>query len=54
MNNSVSVNAGLGLQILQQLGGINTVMVCALYQSWPQQPFMSILSKDIVNCKIAS
>ncbi len=30
MNNSVSVDAGLGLQILQQLGGINTVMLCAL------------------------
>ncbi len=54
MNNSVSVDAGLGLQILQQLGGINTVMVCALYQSWPQKSFTPILSMDVVACKIVS
>ncbi len=54
MHNSVSVDAGLGLQILQQLGGINTVMVCALYLSWPQQLSMPMLSMDIVTCEIAS
>lgn len=52
-NNSVSVDAGLGLQILQQLGGINTVMVCALDQSRPQQPSTPILSMDVVADKIA-
>jgi len=54
INNSVSLDAGLGLQILQQLGGINTVMVCALYQSWSQQPSMPMLSMDTVTCRIAS
>lgn len=54
MHNSVSVDAGLGLQILQQLGGINTVMVYALYLSWPQQLSMPMLSMDIVTCEIAS
>ena len=53
INNNVSVDAGLGLQILQQLGGINTVMVCALYQFWPQQPSTPILSMDVVAEKVA-
>ena len=54
INNSVSLDAGLGLQIMQQLGGINTVMVCALYQPWSQQPSMPMLSMDTVTCRIAS